>query len=448
MSKTFDSDSARTSDDALNLALKHSDTFVSGSERAAYLQILEKIETGSRTEAAQLATELLHKRSSLTPEPRDEGAIEAKHQAHGRNYLCDDGSKRLRGRTIYISYSTLDDEAPPGSPKERGFVAHLLRQLRWELSQLGVQDELVWQDPSRIEPGDNWSDATFKALNDAELFVAILSRNYIASDRCKTELSTMASHLGAAAGQGRIFRVDKNSVPEDAVPETFRRVQAVRFYSESDEEDNIDEFYRRGKVQRPYEYEGAVNKLAKAIRKRLRELEIPLFEVPVNSKPRSSAARPKKAAVFVAKPASDMIEPYRALVWELSGRGYRVTPDPDKDLSDVGEAVQSTVAGALEDAAASIHLLGQRKGGRPDGLDMELVPMQLAAAADETRRRPDFVRMIWAPKVLMLQTSAEARDPLKVVEGFGMRLDTDLIDGDTASRFTEHVLQRLERSTR
>jgi hypothetical protein len=79
---------------------------------------------------------------------------------------------------------------------------------------------------------------------------------------------------------------------------------------------------------------------------------------------------------------------------------------------------------------------------------MELVPMQLAAAADETRRRPDFVRMIWAPKVLMLQTSAEARDPLKVVEGFGMRLDTDLIDGDTASRFTEHVLQRLERSTR
>jgi hypothetical protein len=357
----------------------------------------------------------------------------------------------LRGpgsREVFVSYRSVDDEPPPGSSKQRGFVAYLLRQLRWELSQLGVPDALLWQDRSNIEPGDVWSDAIFRALNDAELFVAILSCNYITSDWCATELSTMASRvakLDAAAGQRRIFRVDKNSVPENDIPETLRRIQAVQFYSESDEEDSIDEFYWRGKVRRTREYEEAVNKLAKSIRKRLKELGIPIGD-PVKPKARSSAARPKKSTVFVAKPASDMLEPYRALVWELRGRGYRVTPDADKDLSDVGEEVQSTVAGALEDADASIHLLGQRKGARPDGLDIELVPMQLAAAANETRKKPDFIRMIWAPKVLMSQTGAEAeRDPLKVVEGFDEQLDTDLIDGDTASRFTEYVLQRLER---
>jgi hypothetical protein len=343
---------------------------------------------------------------------------------------------------VFVSYRRVDDEPPPGRPRERGFVAYLLRQLRWELSQLGVPDALLWQDRSRIEPGDIWSEAVFKEVNNAELFVVILSCNYITSDWCKTELGTMASRvakLDAASGQ-RIFRVDKNSVPEDDIPETLRRIQAVQFYSEGDEDDGIDEFYWRGQVRRPREYEDAVNRLAKAIRKRLKELGIPLGAV--KSKARSSAARPKIAAVFVAKPATDMLEAYRALVWALQGRGYRVTPDADKDLSEVGEEVQSTVVNALEDAEASIHLLGQRKGGRPDGLDMDLVSMQLAVAAEETRK----MRMIWAPKVLMSQAGAEVeRDPLEVVEGFGARLDTDQIDGDTASRFTEYVLQRLER---
>jgi hypothetical protein len=147
----------------------------------------------------------------------------------------------------------------------------------------------------------------------------------------------------------------------------------------------------------------------------------------------------------VAKPAIDMVESYKAVVAELRGRGYRVTPEDDQDLRKLGKnKLQSIVVNALEDAEASIHLLGEKTGARPDGLD--LVPMQLAAAADEARKRPDFVRMIWAPKVLLSQTSAGVdRDPLKVVGKFGEPLPTDQIDGDTASRFIEYMLQRLER---
>jgi TIR domain len=358
--------------------------------------------------------------------------------------LSDPGS-----RGVFVSYRHLDDKPPPGTPKDRGFVAYLVRQLRWELSQLGVPDALLWQDRSRIEPGDIWSDAIFKALNNAEFFVAILSCNYITSSWCKTELGTMTSRiaqLNADASQGRIFRVDKNSVPEGDIPESLRRVEPIQFYSADDDEDGISEFYWRGKVRLTEEYEDALNRLARAICKQLKELGIQVGQ-PTESRPRSSGTGPDNGrVVFVAKPASDMLESYRALIWELQGRGYRVTPDGYKDLNDLGEEARSTVVKALEDAEASIHLLGQRKGGRPDGFDMDLVPMQLAAAADETRKKPDFVRMIWAPKVFLSQTGPEVeRDPLKVVEGFGARLDTDQIDGDTASRFTEYVLQRLER---
>jgi TIR domain/CobQ/CobB/MinD/ParA nucleotide binding domain len=353
------------------------------------------------------------------------------------------------GVEIFVSYRTLDDVPPPGVPHQRGFVSYLVRQLRWELAQMGLPFAVLWKDRARIEAGDTWSDAVVRAIDDSQLFIVVVSKNYVTSHWCEAELSTIASRvakLDAQAGQRRIFRVDKHSVPKDEIPKTLRRIQPVQFYSENDEDDGVDEFYWRGKVRRTKEYEDAVNKLARAICKRLKELGIRV-ERPVETRPRSSGALPDNGrVVFVAKPASDMLETYRAFVWELWGRGYRVTPDGDKELSDLGEHARSTVMRALENAEVSIHLLGQRKGGRPEGLDMDLVPMQLAAAADEARKRPGFIRMIWAPKVLMSQTGAVVeRDPLSVVEGFGARLETDKIDGDTASRFTEYALQVLER---
>ena len=99
------------------------------------------------------------------------------------------------------------------------------------------------------------------------------------------------------------------------------------------------------------------------------------------------------------------------------------------------------------EAEASIHLLGKRTGGRPDGLDMDIVPMQLVAAAEETKRKPGFERMIWAPVVLpgnICSTKTARRDPLEVLGRFGQQLlPTDQIDSDTASRFNQFVLQHL-----
>jgi hypothetical protein len=144
-----------------------------------------------------------------------------------------------------------------------------------------------------------------------------------------------------------------------------------------------------------------------------------------------------------------MVPSYRALVRELRETGFRVTPDPDKDLGNFREEVRSTVVNALGEAEASVHLLGERTGGRPEGLDIDLVPMQLAAAAEEARKKSGFTRLIWAPNLLLQGASAAVktarRNPLRVVDRFGERLPTDQIDGDVASRFNEFVLQWLGR---
>src|SRR5215468_4372305 len=95
-------------------------------------------------------------------------------------------------REVFISYRRLDNDPPPPPPNDRsGFVDYLLRDLRYDLTQLGVPKAILWQDRSKIEPGDVWSKAILNALNKAELFIAVLSRNYITSPWCKKELNTM-----------------------------------------------------------------------------------------------------------------------------------------------------------------------------------------------------------------------------------------------------------------
>jgi TIR domain len=351
-------------------------------------------------------------------------------------------------RAVFVSYRSIDDEPPPEGPKDCGFVRYLSKQVRWELRQLGVPNAILWRDRAEIEPGDDWSEAIRSALSDADLFLAILSKNYIQSPWCAKELSTMARRirtLDAQAGPRRIFRVDKHSVPDEQIPEPLRTIQSVRFYTKDDETKHDYEYFWRGVVRRKEEYMEAVNKLAVAIYDRLGQLGIPMQ--PQAPPPDEKTAPSNGRTIFVAKPAVDVAEEYQTLVRELRRTGYRVTPDVDKDLPKDGEAARAAVLDALVEAEASIHLLGERAGGRPDGLDVDLVPLQLASAALESRRKPGFQRLIWAPKVpprrAADEANTESRDPLSVLDRFDCRLPTDQIDGDTASRFNEFVLQRL-----
>jgi hypothetical protein len=354
-----------------------------------------------------------------------------------------------QARSVFVSYRVLDDEPPPGEPEDSGFVRYLSRQLRWELDQLGVPDAVLWRDRVKIFPADDWSQVIFDELSKADLFLAVLSKNYVRSSWCTREISTMASrieNLAAEARPRRIFRVDKHSVPEEQIPSPLRGVQAVRFYAKDRETKRDVEYFWRGVVRRKQEYIDAIHELAVALYERLVQLGLPVqAEAPQQIE---TAALNKGPVIFVAKPGGDMVDEYQTLTRELSRKGYRVVPDPDKCLPSDGEAVRALIIDALATSTASVHILGERTGGRPDGLDIDLVPLQLASAAVEAKKmKTSFQRLIWAPKVLprdaAISAPARLRDPLQVLERFDQRLPSDQIDGDTPTRFNEFVLQRL-----
>ena len=67
----------------------------------------------------------------------------------------------------------------------------LVEQLHYEFKQRGVLHDLeVWRDTRKVAPGDQFDHIIEEAIRQSNLFVAVLSPNWMESDFCKNELGT------------------------------------------------------------------------------------------------------------------------------------------------------------------------------------------------------------------------------------------------------------------
>ena len=364
---------------------------------------------------------------------------------------------------VFISYRRVDDDTPDGSKKAKGFVKKLHDDLRFQLQQRGLPSP--WLDRIRLDQADQFNAVIRDAVTNSDLFLAIVSNNYIQSDYCTLELATFLERLDRLPETEqvrRIFRVDKHIVPVDKIPERLREVKAAEFFLK-DEKGRDETLYSPGRspaIIDKKKYDEAIRDLAYAIYARLQKIivtpppESGGGEEPPEPYPEvENGPHSPKRTVYIAKPGSDMYNEYRTLVKELSGRGYNVVPDPESDLPRDGENAVSVIRQALAAAETSIHLVGTRQGFIPDELRDGIVPLQLIEAKTEAAQRSGFERLIWIPKLppMVEQASNEPRAPFDVLEGFGGYFrgwadgkGADTVESDTASRFNDFVLQRLK----
>ena len=358
-------------------------------------------------------------------------------------------------RPLFISYRRADNKLlPPPDEKKPGYITHFCKQLEWELSNAGLPAESLWIDRNQLEPADKFTAVIRDQLGQTDIMLAIASNGYASSGWCREEVDYFAKCIAAIPDderKRRIFRVDKHRVSDGDLPPALRDVQAICLYEEDPDTGIEREFYYRGKLRRKTPYEQAIGTLANAIRKRIKELKLDSrtagpnwseekaeTDIPLLPPPKPTNGR----TVYVAVPAFELEEQYITLVRELSGRGFRVLPE--RELPRQGADALRTVRNGVAEAELSIHLLGDKRGFQPEDLSTGIVSLQLAEAAEEAKRKPNFCRLVWAPKIMPDgEESSPARDPLEVLARYDERLATDEVDGDTAARFNDFALQTL-----
>ena len=328
---------------------------------------------------------------------------------------------------IFISYAHDDDLILSQDPNETGFVACLDQQLRLKLRDLGVQQANVWRDRRRISQGDQFNDIIDDGLKNAELLIVVMSPNWIQRPYCRKEFDSflaLRKAAGVANPAARALLVGKGYVEWKERPPELQGQDGFLFYARDVQDDvnAVTPFFNRGKCDGRFYKE--VDALAADLQQRVSRIEAGAAAAPAPTNAAPIVA-PNGRTVFLSKPASDMKAAYGRLVNELRGKGFTVAPDPDADPPDDAGAA-AFFGDALGKSEAFVHLVGDKPGFAPAGLD-PLVKLQLALArghaAQAEGRATDRLkrRIVWAPKVLDDGGAAPAgpvaeRDPLQALE--------------------------------
>jgi hypothetical protein len=356
---------------------------------------------------------------------------------------------------IFVSYARNDDLPPLESSDGKGFVTALYGHLNYQFKALGPPMPELWRDTRSIGRSDQFDPIIEEAINGSELFLVVLSRNWLSRGFCRKELDMFKQRWakeGEAGTRRRIVVVAKQHIEFNDRPSPLQGQEGYWFYRrDADEGVGIEqEFFSGGKPQG--EYYDLVKRLAVDLWRRAQS------EQGQSAKAAGSTTKPSSKSddartVYLAKPAADMRPAYLRLVAELQQRGYHVVPERDVEIPS-DDTAPTFVERALAGAEVSIHLLGEKSGYTPEDSE-PIVKLQLAQAATRAAATngeapaQTFRRIIWAPKVVVESAAAAAveRDPLAVLARFDRQLPSDKIDGSEISKFSEFVVQHLDRTS-
>ncbi len=360
---------------------------------------------------------------------------------------------------IFVSYAR-DDDIPPLGEKAGGFIDDLYANLKQEFRRLGPETPELWRDKRQIDPDDQFDPILEEAVRGSQLFIAVLSRNWVKRPYCLRELEWFVERWkseGDQAVRKRVIVVGKHSLPFNERPLYLQGQEGFIFY---EREGGRDPEPGREQELVDREYYDVVKRLAQRLWIRAQNQEAAPKPEPVAGATSKPDGTPEKSSrtIYLAKPAADMREAYLRLVDELTGRGYAVVPERDVEIPHDATALQFVDA-ALGEAELSIHLLGEKAGYEPTEDVDRIVKLQLARASRRVAaltglapdKGPAFRRIIWAPKVLVDQEGAAPaggeRDPLAVLAKFDPQLDSDDVEGSELSKFSEYVVQYLVKTT-
>jgi TIR domain len=172
-----------------------------------------------------------------------------------------------RELTIFFSYASADNEAPPFEDGAAGFVTFLHQQLSWELANLGEPKTVFWFDRERLNLGDSFQNITRDAINGSSVLLVVLSPNWAASEWCQKVLEIFVTRWKADEDVSRrIFVVQKSPVDQERLPLLLRDRVHFAFFASGDTGGvtAVYEFYWRG-VRDKQRYFEVLTQLARSL---------------------------------------------------------------------------------------------------------------------------------------------------------------------------------------
>jgi TIR domain len=348
---------------------------------------------------------------------------------------------------IFVSYACDDNVVPPGLKSGKGFVSALVEQLDYVFKRQGPPKIRLWWDERQLDRLTRIDSAIDEGIKKSALLLVVMSRNWLSRPWCQQELKLFSQQKDY---DQRIALVRANYVEQVAHPPELQNIRGFDFFSLDNwrQAGNERLFFDLGEPKDGLFYDyvnelgGLIWSRAKTIRDKTAPASGPAVEKQRNGR-----------TVYLAKSAPDTAGFYRRVANELEREGYTVVPPVTENIpEDSATSALQFIDDALSAAEVCIHLLGEKKGSKPDEELDYIVPLQLQRAAERINSSgasaAQFQRIIWAPKSPEEDCKFSAngfREPVDVVAKFTTRLASDQLYGDVSSAFLTNVKRDLER---
>jgi hypothetical protein len=128
-------------------------------------------------------------------------------------------SNKLR---IFVSYAH-DDDAVLLDGHNKGWVSQLIDKLNIVLKQkMGGQIRFdIWQDQKKLSGNNELNQSIYDALDEADIFIMILSPCYLNSSWCKKELNYFVEKM-PIKDITRIFVIEKDKINRKDLPDCIK----------------------------------------------------------------------------------------------------------------------------------------------------------------------------------------------------------------------------------
>jgi len=207
---------------------------------------------------------------------------------------------------IFVSYASVDNQHQPG------WVTELVRALRIQLDaflgRTGASD--IWWDRKDLDEAASLEDQIGTSLRGTAILVVILSQGYVASDWCDDERRFFLDAMRSRPDPDRrTHLVDIGNLDVDDRPEEFRDFTGFRFWESDESDDRQTLGFPVPDIDKDRAFCLQVNKLAKRISDRLKELRASAEHqdpTPQSERIEPQEVQQPRRAVFLAQVTDDL----------------------------------------------------------------------------------------------------------------------------------------------
>ena len=286
---------------------------------------------------------------------------------------------------LFVSYRRVANDS---SDK---WVDVFCEALRKNLREMVGNEVALWRDSEELQPGMPWRPQLQLAIDEATIFLAVVSRSYFAEDECRRELDWFLRRIKQDPKVPRLIMpvFKQPPSPQKPPPPDVGILQRHEFFVPEP-----------GQAGRWREFSPSEAEFWNSLARLAQDITLALEGMDGST---------QQAKVYLARVCPELESQREAVRADLRQHGFEVVPQNEYFWN--ANDIDAQISADLEGAVLCVHMVSGAESADPDGVEHS--QRQLLAAHNAMKARGGVAPLVWIQGAA--KPHASAADLIRVI---------------------------------